>query len=114
VSGWTIQLLTKDGTRKVKDSDPLQGTIQDHEDGRRLQESEPATPFICNWEDRRQVPETGVPVRVITPLWQVTPLPASGFNVNLLSDERVVDLYATMIKTNQSVLSNVSFRCSTG
>jgi hypothetical protein len=66
-------LLTKDGSRKVKDSDPLQGTIQDHEDGRRFQESEPVTPFICNWEDGRQVPETGVPARVITSLWQVTP-----------------------------------------
>jgi hypothetical protein len=105
--------------------DPLHGTIQDHEhrrleealhstnDGqgqgheriRMLQESDSVTPFIWRWEDGRQVPETGLPGQVLAPLWQVTPPVASGVNVNLLSDERVMDLYTMMIATNQSLLS---------
>jgi hypothetical protein len=84
--------------------DPLHDTIQDHEHHRMLQ-SEPVTPFIWRWEDGKRVPETGLPGQVFAPLWQVTPAVASAVNVNLLSDERVADLYATMIATNQSLLS---------
>mgnify|MGYP000066843536 CR=1 FL=1 len=73
-------------------SDPLQGTIQDHEQdsgGRKLLESEPVTPFvdsIWRWEDGRQVHKSVVPGQVLAPLWQVTPAAASAANVNLLSD----------------------------
>jgi hypothetical protein len=64
-------------------------------------------PFIWHWEDGRQVPEMGVPGQVLAPLWQVTPLSASAVNVNLLSDERVADLYM-MIGTNLSLLSKTT------
>jgi hypothetical protein len=84
--------------------DPLHGTIQDHEHDRRLQ-SESVTPFMWRWEDGKQVPETSRQGQVLAPLWQVTPAEASAVNVNLFSDERVVDLYTTMIATNQSLLS---------
>jgi hypothetical protein len=87
--------------------DPLHGTIQDHEH-RMLQESESVTPSIWRWEDGRQVPETGLSGQVFAPLWQVTPAAASGVNVNLLSDERVLDLYTMMIATNQSLLSTTT------
>jgi hypothetical protein len=84
--------------------DPLHGTIQDHEHDRRL-EHEPVTPYIWRWEDGRQVPETSLQGQVLAPLWQVTPEVASVVNVNLLSDERVFNLYTTMTATNQSLLS---------
>jgi hypothetical protein len=84
--------------------DPLHGTIQDHEHDRRLQ-YETVTPYIWRWEDGRQVPETSLQGKVLAPLWQVTPEVASAVNSNLLSDERVLDLYTTMIATNQSLLS---------
>jgi hypothetical protein len=84
--------------------DPLHGTVQDHEHDRRL-EYEPVAPYIWRWEDGRQVPETSLQGQVLAPLWQVTPEVASAVNVNLLSDERVLDLYTTMIATNQSSLS---------
>jgi hypothetical protein len=86
--------------------DPLHGTIQDHEHERiRMLQSDPVTPFIWGWEDGRQVPETGLPGQVLAPLWQVTPAVASSVNVNLLSDERVADLYTTMLAADQSLLS---------
>jgi hypothetical protein len=66
------------------------------------------TPFIWHWEDGRQVLETGVPDEVLAPLWQVTPSSPSAVNVNLLSDERVVDLYAMMIETHQGLLSKTT------
>jgi hypothetical protein len=48
------------------------------------------------------VPETIVPGQVlITSLWQVIPAAFSAVNVNLLSDERLVDLYSEMRATNQ-------------
>jgi hypothetical protein len=84
--------------------DPLHGTIQDHEHDRRLQ-SESVAPFIWRWVDGRQVPETSLPGQVLAPLWQITPAVASAVNGNLLADERVVDLYTAMLKTNQSLLS---------
>jgi hypothetical protein len=91
--------------------DPLHGTTQDHEHDRRAQVSErpqvseTVTPFIWRWEDGRQVPEMALPGEVLAPLWQVTPAEASAVNVNLFSDERVVDLYTLMVATNQSLLS---------
>jgi hypothetical protein len=85
--------------------DPLHGTIQDHEHRRKLLDSEPVTPFLWRWEDGKQVPEVLVQGEVLAPLWQVTPAAASAVNVNLLSDERVADMYTTMTATNQSLLS---------
>jgi hypothetical protein len=76
-----------------------------HEDDRRIQESEPVTPFIWRWENGKRVPEMGLTDEVLAPMWQVTPAVASAVNVNLLSDERVVNLYTTMIATGQSLLS---------
>jgi hypothetical protein len=100
--------------------DPLHGTIQDHEHDniiledheddhdRRAEEATPVTPFIWRWEDGRQVPEIGLPGEVLAPLWQVTPAKASAVNVNLFSDERVVDLYTAMIASRQSLLSTTT------
>jgi hypothetical protein len=110
--------------------DPLHGTINDHEHntygrkllepdgtindyehntyGRKLLEPEPIspiTPFIYRWEDGRKVPETFVSGQVIAPLWQQSPAAASEVNVNLLSEERVVEMYTARTATNQSLLS---------
>jgi hypothetical protein len=88
--------------------DPLHGTTQDHEHDRRAQVARPVTPFIWRWEDGRQVPETALPGEVLAPLWQVTPAEASAVNVNLFSDERVVDLYTAMVASRQSLLSTTT------
>jgi hypothetical protein len=91
--------------RKLLEPD---GTINDHEHnthGRKLQEPEPISSFIFRYEDEIKVPETFVPGQVLAPLWQQSPAAASEVNVNLLSDERVVDMYTAMTATNQTLLS---------
>jgi hypothetical protein len=68
--------------------------------GTHLLRPRPSGDQVC-YQDGRQVPETIVPGQVLTPLWQVIPAAASAVNVNVLSDERLVDLYTAMRATNQ-------------
>jgi hypothetical protein len=91
--------------RKLLEPD---GTINDHEHntyGRKLLEREPISPFLYRWEDGRKVPETFVPGQVLAPLWQQTPAAPYEVNTNLLSDERVIDMYNAMTASNQTLLS---------
>jgi hypothetical protein len=61
---------------------------------------------MYRWEKGEHVSEVSQPGKVFTPLWQVSPADAGAVNVNLLSDPRVADIYATMLKTNSSILSH--------
>lgn len=56
-------------------SDPLHGTIQDHEHDRRHLE-ETATPIhkeVWRFEDRHRVPVKSEPGQLLAPFWQVSP-----------------------------------------
>jgi hypothetical protein len=86
--------------------DALHGTIQDHEHDRRQLQKENISAVIYRWEKGEKVSEVSQPGNVFAPLWQVSPADAGFVNVNLLSDPRIADLYATMLKTNDSILSH--------
>jgi hypothetical protein len=68
--------------------DALHGTIQDHEDDRRLQSPETSSSLntlipkqIYRWDSNRtKVAETSSPGQVLAPLWQVSPAIASAVN----------------------------------
>jgi hypothetical protein len=93
-------------------ADALHGTIQDHEhDSRRLEEDlveiPPIRKRIWKWEDGKKViEEEDSDTEIFAPLWQISAPEASTVNVNLFYDERVNDLYAAMIATNQTVMSS--------
>jgi uncharacterized protein YbaA (DUF1428 family) len=88
--------------------DALHGTIQDHEHDRRQLQKENISSAIYRWEKGQKVSEVSQPGKVFAPLWQVSPADAGAVNVNLLSDPRVADIYASMLKTNSSILSHDS------
>jgi hypothetical protein len=90
--------------------DAVHGTFQDHEHDRRRQlqdddEPQNVSSFIYKWEDGVQVPETVTPGQAMYPVWQTSPPDLIPINNNLLSDARVLELYNTMIASNQSVIS---------
>jgi hypothetical protein len=86
----------------------LHGTIEDHEDDRRLQsnETESISKEIFRWESGEKVVESSQPGQILAPLWQVSPADYSVVNVNLLSYPRIADLYETMLKANHAVMSS--------
>lgn len=87
--------------------DPLHFTIQDHEDDRRLQQEEipRISPVIYRWLDGERRPETNEPGKVFAPLWQVSPAAPEAINTNLLSDERIVQLFNVASATKQTIWS---------
>ena len=92
--------------------DALHGTVEDHEHDRLFHysqsnsQAENITSGIYRWENGEKITERSIPGRVYAPLWQVSPVNAATVNVDLLSDPRVADIYATMLKTNNSILSH--------
>jgi hypothetical protein len=89
--------------------DPMHGTIQDHEDDRRLVEdgasSSGITPYIWKWENGTQTRQTSQPGQLIAPLWQISPAAAPAVNVDLFSDERISSLYSKMLEKKYSIIS---------
>jgi hypothetical protein len=87
--------------------DPLHGTIQDHEDDRKLENASIAgiSPFIWKWENGTKTSQTSHQGQMIAPLWQVSPADASAVNVDLFSDERISSLYSTMLEKKYSIIS---------
>jgi hypothetical protein len=88
---------------------PMLGTVQDHEDDRRLQSND-ASAFkipekIWRWENGTAVVDTSASGEWLAPVWQISPPKEISVMVNLFSDPMLTDLYRTMVKTNQSVLS---------
>ena len=90
--------------------DALHGTIQDHEhDRRQLEEEEeikPISPFIYKWQDGKKVPDRSQLGRDFAPLWQISPPDAGVVNANLLADQRIAELFVTMLRTNKTILSH--------
>ena len=86
--------------------DALHGTIQDHEHDRRQLQQDTISPFIYKWEDGRKVPERSQLGRDFAPLWQVSPADAGVVNANLLADQRIAELYLTVLRTNKTILSH--------
>lgn len=87
--------------------DALHGTIQDHEhDRRNLEEPQSASPFIYRWQAGQKVREVSEPGQELAPMWQISPADAGIVNVNVLSDDRISDLYQKMLKAKASVLSS--------
>jgi hypothetical protein len=88
---------------------PLYGTVQDHEDDRRLQSTDDSIleipEKIWRWENGTKVFDISPPGEWVAPVWQISPPKESTVMVNLFSDAMLTDLYGTMMKTNQSVLS---------
>jgi hypothetical protein len=86
----------------------LHGTIQDHENDRRLQgnETESISKEIFRWENGEKVVESTQPGQILAPLWQVSPADYSAVNVNLLSYPRIADFYETMLKADHAVMSS--------
>jgi uncharacterized protein YbaA (DUF1428 family) len=103
--GWIEQSAYLERVHPIH-RDALHGTIQDHEHDRRQLQKENISSVIYRWEKGEKVSEVSQPGRVFAPLWQVSPADAGVVNVNLLSDPRVADIYATMLKTNGSILSH--------
>ena len=103
--GW----IEKSATLKVNHPghlNPMHGTIQDHEDNRRLEDaSNNITPYIWKWENGTKTRQTSRPGQPIAPLWQISPADASVVNVDLFSDERLSSLYSTMLEKDYSILS---------
>jgi hypothetical protein len=93
---------------QVQDDHALHGTIEDHEHDRRLQgnEDESISKEIFRWENGEKLVESSQPGQILAPLWQVSPVDYSAVNVNLLSDQRIADLYESMITADHAVMSS--------
>lgn len=93
----------------AKHTDPLHGTIQDHEHDRRLQltgEGNHIPSEIWEWnDDFKVVSSRDSKDRVFAPLWQSSPADAGTVNVDLFSDPNITQLYTAMIKTGETVMS---------
>ena len=64
---------------------------------------------IWRWEGDEKVPLEDIPKdQLLAPLWQNSPAEASTINVDLFSDTRIVDLYKSMLETNQTVMSSAT------
>jgi len=117
----------KDSARlKIEHSEhlrPLAGTQQNHEsapsptppieDIQKIQDGIPDIPNkIWQWEGDEKVTleNTTNPKdqQLLAPLWQTSPADASTINVDLMSDTRIVDLYNSMLETNQTVMSDAT------
>ncbi len=103
--GWIEQSAYLEKVHPIH-RDALHGTNQDHEHDRRQLQAGNISSVIYRWEKGEKVSEVSQPGRVFAPLWQISPADTGAVNVNLLSDPRIADIYATMLKTNNSILSH--------
>jgi hypothetical protein len=103
--GW-LELAAKFKVDHPGHRDPMHGTVQDHEDDRRLEDaSSGISPYIWKWENGTKTKQTSQQGQLIAPLWQVSPAAAPAVNVDLFSDERISSLYSTMLEKKYSIIS---------
>jgi hypothetical protein len=103
--GWIEQSAILKGNHPGH-RDPMHGTIQDHEDDRRLEDaSSEISPYIWKWENGTKIRQTSQPGQLIAPLWQISPAAAPVVNVDLFSDERLSSLYSSMLEKKYSIIS---------
>jgi hypothetical protein len=104
--GWIEQAATLKGNHPGH-RDPMHGTIQDHEDDRRLEDaSSGISPYIWKWDNGTKTRQTtSRPGQLVAPLWQIASADASVVNVDLFSDERLSSLYSSMLEKDYSIIS---------
>lgn len=110
---WWIEVGAR--LRKIhpQHKDPLDGSFQDHEERRQLQEEVPpmSTKVFRLDSEGNKEPFQAAPDQVLAPVWQIAPTPGddpSLVNYDMFSDAFVTKFYNAMRDINNTVLSQAT------